>query len=126
MAGSDHRRKHVRTDEKAIISFGFLNQTPRYLGFVENTSEYGIYFVTEKALSVGALVAIQPWRCGLRAPATSSPADRREADAVCAQTHNASHHLNTMVIGKVVHCRPLEDRTPTAYGVGAHYESPSV
>lgn len=125
MTAQDHR-KHTRKNEKAIISFGFLNQTPRYLGFVENTSEYGIYFVTEKALSVGALVAIQPWHCGLQAPETSSPAGRREADAVCAQTHNASHQLKAMVIGKVVRCRPLEDRTPPAYGVGAHYESPSV
>ncbi len=119
-------RKHARKLEKAIISFGFLNQNPRHLGFVENTSEYGIYFVTEKALSVGALVAIQPWRCGMPPPESSSPASRRRAAAVCAQSHNANHRLNAMVIGKVVHCRRLGENVPPVFGIGAHYQSPSV
>ncbi len=119
-------RKHARKFEKAIINFGFLNQTTRHLGFVENTSEYGIYFVTDKALAVGALVAIQPWRCGMTPPETSSPASREHAAAACAQTHNANHRLNAMVIGKVVHCRRLGENTPPVFGVGAHYQSPSV
>jgi hypothetical protein len=119
-------RKHARTNARAIISFGYLNQTPRYLGIVENTSRYGIYFITEKVLTPGTLVSIQPWRCGTRPPASSTPASRREADAVCTENHNASHQINAMVIGKVVHCRRLENHVPQAYGVGAHYESPSV
>ena len=119
-------RKHARKLEKAIISFGFLDQSPRHLGFVENTSEYGIYFVTEKALAVGALVAIRPWRCSMAMPDTSSPASREHTAAVCAQSHNDNHRLNAMVIGKVVHCRRLGEAGPPVFGVGAHYQSPSV
>jgi hypothetical protein len=119
-------RKHTRKNERAVISFGYLNQTPRHLGIVENTSRYGIYFITEKMLTVGTIVIIQPWRCGTRPPETSSAYSRREADAICEETHNASHQLNALVIGKVVHCRRLENHLPSAYGVGAHYESPSV
>lgn len=125
MTDPDHR-KHARKLEKAIISFGFLNQTPRHLGFVKNTSEYGIYFVTEKALDIGALVSIQPWRCGMPAPDTSSPTSRGQADAACAQSHNANHRLKAMVIGKVVHCRRLGESAPPVFGIGAHYQSPSV
>ncbi|MDJ0889176.1 MAG: hypothetical protein QNI89_17870 [Desulfobacterales bacterium] len=120
------RRKHPRAEEKAIVGFGFLNQTPRYLGFVENTSEYGIYFISEKALPVGTFVTIQPWRCGTRPPETSSAGSRREADTICARSHNATHRLNAMVIGKVVHCRRIEDRVPPAYAIGAHYEGSAV
>ncbi len=120
------RRKHPRTEEKAIVGLGFLNQTPRYLGFVENTSEYGLYFISEKALPVGTLVTIQPWRCGIRPPEASSDASRRDADAICAGSHNATHRLNTMVIGKVIHCRRIEDRVPPAYAIGAHYEGSAV
>ena len=123
---SIERRKHPRTEEKAIVGLGFLNQTPRYLGFVENTSEHGIHFISEKALPVGTLVTIQPWRCGTRPPETSSAENRRDADAICAGSHNATHRLNAMVIGKVIHCRRIEDREPPAYAIGAHYEGPAV
>jgi hypothetical protein len=120
------RRKHTRSEEKAMVGFGFLNQTRRYLGFVENTSKYGIYFITEKMLTVGTFITIQPWRCGTRPPKTSSPARRQDADDLCAQSPNASHRLNSLVIGKVVHCQRIDDRVPPAYGIGAHYESPAV
>ncbi|MDJ0886555.1 MAG: hypothetical protein QNI89_04595 [Desulfobacterales bacterium] len=120
------RRKHPRTEDRAIVGFGFLNQTPRYLGFVENTSAYGIQFISEKALPVGTLVTIQPWRCGIQPPEASSAESRRDADAICAGSHNATHRLNAMVIGKVVHCRRIEDRMPPAYAIGAHYEGSAV
>ena len=120
------RRKHARTEEKAIVGFGFLNQTLRYLGFVENTSEYGIYFISAKELPVGTLVTIQPWGCGMRPPETSAAGSHRDVDAICAESHNTTHRLNAMVIGKVVHCRRIEDRMPPAYAIGAHYEGSAV
>ena len=120
------RRKYARRADKAIVGFGFLNQTSRYIGFVENTSKYGIYFTTEKMLTVGTLVTIQPWHCGTRPPDTSSPASRQNVDALCARSQNASHLLNTMVTAKVVHCRRIEERVPPAYGIGAQYEAPAI
>ncbi len=120
------QRKHKRQNDNAIISFGFLNQTPRFLGFVKNVSQYGLYFVSDKPLSIGALVSIQPWRCGSLPADTLSPPSRRRADAICSQGRNEPQRLNAMVIGKVVHCRRLDDQTPATYGIGAHYESPSV
>ncbi len=120
------QRKHNRQNESAIISFGFLNQTPRYLGFVKNVSKYGLYFVSEKPLSIGSLVSIQPWRCGSLPADTFSPPSRERADAICTQARNKPRRLNAMVVGKVVHCRRLDDQTPATYGIGAHYESPSV
>ncbi len=120
------RRKHPRTEEKALVGLGFLNQPPRYLDFVENTSAYGIQFISEKALPVGTLVTIQPWRCGIRPPDTSAAGSRQDAEAICAESHNATHRLNTMVIGKVIHCRRIEDLMPPAYAIGAHYEGSAV
>ena len=120
------QRKHNRQSENAIISFGFLNQTPRFLGFVKNVSQYGLYFVTEKPLSIGSLVSIQPWRCGSLPSDTLSPPSRERADAICSQGRNEPRQINALVIGKVVHCRRLDDQTSATYGIGAHYESPSV
>jgi hypothetical protein len=120
------RRRHTRTEDQAIIGFGFLNQTPRYIGFVANTSKYGIYFTTEKLLTVGTLVTIQPWRCGMRPPKTGSPASHRDAADLCARSQNAVHRLKTMVTAKIVHCRRIEERVPPTYGIGAQYEGPAV
>ncbi len=120
------QRKYTRNNESALISFGFLHQTPRFLGFVKNVSQYGLYFITEKPLRIGSLVSIQPWRCESPPADTFSPPSRRRADAICSQSRNKPRHINAMVIGKVVHCRRLDDETPPTYGIGAHYESPSV
>ena len=120
------QRQHTRQNENAIISFGFLHQTPRFLGFVKNVSQYGLYFVTEKPLSIGSLVSIQPWRCESSSADSLSPSSRQRADVICSQARHNPRRLNAMVIGKVVHCRRLDDQTPASYGIGAHYESPSV
>ena len=121
-----NQRRHARTREKTIISFGFLHQSRRYLGFVQNTSRYGIYFVTEKPLTVGSFVSIQPWRCGDDLPDTASPASREHVGELCSDGSDKSQRLKAMVIGRVVHCQRLDEEMPAAYGIGAHYGSPSV
>ena len=123
---NQNQRRHARTREKSIIRFGFLHQSPRYLGFVQNTSRYGIYFLSEKPLTVGSFVSIQPWRCGDDPPHTASPAIRDRAGELCSEGSDNAHHLKAMVIGRVVHCQRMDEEMPAAYGIGAHYESPSV
>jgi hypothetical protein len=124
----DHR-KHTRYNEKALITFGFLNRTARYLGFVENTSQYGVFFLADKPLAEGALVSIKPLSCKSSLLERVSAHTREHAAEICSGSSTGDqlpHRLNSMVIGKVVHCRPLESDATPRYGIGAHYESPSV
>lgn len=128
MINVDHR-KHIRHYQKALITFGFLNRTARYIGFVENTSQYGVFFLADKPLAEGALVSIRPLSCTSSLLERVSSHTRDHAAAVCAGSPSGDrlpHRLNAMVIGKVVHCRPLESGETVKYGIGAHYESPSV
>jgi hypothetical protein len=124
----DHR-KHTRYNEKALITFGFLNGSARHLGFVENTSEYGLFFLADKPLAEGALVSIRPLSCKSSLPGRVPPNVRELAAAVCSGSPSGDHlphRLNSMVVGRVVHCRPLEKEATSMFGIGAHYESPAV
>lgn len=126
---NDDPRKHPRHHQTAAISYGFLNQPARYLGFVKNVSKSGIYFEAERPITVGALVSIQPMACTPSARNRLPPESRDQAAAFCSAGETGDQNgsrINALAIGKIIHCRQIENRSPALYGIGARYESPSV
>lgn len=122
-------RKHERCTGNTAITYGFLNRQTRYLGVAKDFSRYGMYFVTDRPLTAGAMIVIRPLDCNASQKRWKSQIHEDLASTYCSGTTPMSDgckHLEAVVVGEVKRCEKRENSAPLGYGIGVHYVSPAV
>lgn len=123
------RRESSRCHDEVGIAFSFLNTKKRYMGVARNYSRFGMYFETDRVLSPGTLIVIQPLTCeeddscGTESSrdmlAASERGDARSNFTACRQ-------LKTLVVAQVKRCEKVHVAELECYGIGVNYVSPAV
>ena len=95
------------------------------MGVVRNYSRFGMYFETDRTISPGTLIVIQPLACGcvsswdISAHSYRADAENGEGSAACRQ-------LKTLVVAQVKRCEKVSLAELECQGIAVHYVSPAV
>lgn len=125
------RRRSRRCQQELGIAFSFLNTQERYMGVVRNYSRFGMYFETDRTLSPGTLIVIQPLTCNdadacVTGSAWDIAARSYRADPGIAPITAACGQLKTLVVAQVKRCEKVLLAELECQGIGVHYVSPAA
>lgn len=124
-----NKRKHERCTGNTAIMYGFFNRQTRYLGVAKDFSKYGMYFVTDRPLTAGAMIVIRPLDCNASNKRWNSQTGKDLASVYCSGGMPMSEgckKLEAVVVAEVKRCEKKENSDPFNYGIGVHYVGPAV
>jgi len=122
------RRRNKRCNEDMGIVYSYFNQTKQHAAVAKNFSRFGMYFESDRPLSIGTTIVIRYLGCDAD-NRDSSSLDGEPASYYCKDSKlvsEACREIKTLVVAEVKRCENCNDLNKERYGIGVHYISPAV
>ncbi|MGD8212157.1 MAG: hypothetical protein PVF32_20005 [Desulfobacterales bacterium] len=123
------RRRSKRCNEDTGILYSFFNQTEQHAALARNYSRFGIYFESDRPLSLGTIIVIRTLDCETDDNLDGGSFEGGPAAYYCKNTQPRSEEcqeLKTLVVAEVNRCENCKDLERKNYGIGVNFVNPAV